>query len=65
MATIELHLTGGQVLRQSGAAGPVMTIRDTLSKVIEAGGAVNLNETDADRVTVVNSVHILYAVVTP
>lgn len=63
MTTIELHLTDGQTLAQTGDVGGVETVRDGLSQTIQAGGAINLNTPDG--VTVVNSAHVLYVVVTP
>jgi hypothetical protein len=63
MATIELHLTNEQTLNQSGDVGTLTEVRDHIAQVMQAGGAVSLNE--PDRVIVVNSAHVLYAVVTP
>jgi len=63
MATIKLRLTDGQTFTNGAAVnGTVEEIRDELSRAIEAGAAVNMNE--PGRVIVVNSAHILYAVVT-
>ena len=63
MTAIELHLTDGQTLNQSGDVGGLTEVRDHIAQVMQAGGAISLNE--PDRVTVVNSAHVLYVVVTP
>jgi hypothetical protein len=64
MTGIELHLTNGQTLRQTGetVGSSVEQVRDALSGTIAAGAAINLIE--AGRTVVVNSAHVVYAVVT-
>lgn len=63
MTTIELHLTDGQTLTQTEVPDGLTVLRDGIAKSIGTGGAINLNGPSGVRV--VNSAHVLYAVVTP
>lgn len=64
MATIELHLSSGGVLRPSGALpGSVEEVRDLIAATIERGSTINLHTPEG--VHVVNTAHVMFAVVTP